>query len=204
MDTRKSNFNRNLAIILVILYLFSLGAFSLGNWEAGSNGMQWWMVLLNIPILSIPLVLLFGSIYILVISWREHAAGRPVSPRMATTIHWAPRLAACLIIFFVSLFSLDVFESGAGLLEMLGGFLIHNIPSIAMLILLLFAWKRPAVGFWAFLAAGIAFAAFFVRSPQDLPSLLLFVLPILLVAGLFYADWRWLGPVSHTPLNGTA
>ena len=32
-------------------------------------------------------------------------------------------------------------------LELLGGFLIHNILSISILILLIFAWKRPVVGF---------------------------------------------------------
>jgi len=26
---------------------------------------------------------------------------------------------------------------------------------------------------------------------------LIFVLPILLVAGLFYADWKWVGPRPH-------
>jgi len=61
-----------------------------------------------------------------------------------------------------------------------------------MLVLLVFAWKRPALGFVAFLAAAAVFAIFFVRDLYDLPNVLLFVLPLLLVAFLFYADWRWL------------
>ena len=79
-------------------------------------------------------------------------------------------------------------------LELLGAFLMHNIPSIGMLVLLIFAWKRPMVGFVAFLVAAALFAIFFVRDIYALPNLLLFVFPILLVAFLFYVDWKWLKP----------
>ena len=48
-----------------------------------------------------------------------------------------------LIIFFVGLFSLDVFGTGAPALEVLVGFLLHNMPSIVMLVLLIAAWKQP-------------------------------------------------------------
>jgi hypothetical protein len=33
-----------------------------------------------------------------------------------------------------------------------------------------------------------------VRGIFSLPNLFLFVLPILLIAFLFYADWQWLNP----------
>jgi hypothetical protein len=192
MDTQK--FNRNLLVILILLYTLTIAAFSYANWAGDPEFMQWWRMLLNIPILSIPLVLLYGSIYVLAVGWREHSTLGQVSPRLARIIHWAPRVAAILIIFFMSLFSLDVFEMEATPLELLGGFLIHNIPSIGMLVLLIFAWKRPVVGFVAFLAAAALFTVFFVRDIEALPNVIIFVLPILLIAGLFYADWRWIKP----------
>jgi hypothetical protein len=37
----------------------------------------------------------------------------------------------------------------------------------------------------------IAFVTLFVRSFYALANLVLFVLPLLLVAFLFYADWKW-------------
>lgn len=199
MDAQNSQFNRILLVILMLLYVLTLAAFSYANWAAGPEFMQWWMMLLNLLILSIPLVLVFGSIYVLVVGWREYAAGMALEPRLAKIIHWAPRLAAILIIFFFSLFSLDVFEMEGAPLELLGGFLIHNIPSIAMLVLLFFAWKRPVVGFAAFLAVAVFFTFFFVRDIEALPNLLLFVLPIFLIAALFYADWQWL---AQPPTNG--
>ena len=194
MQTQKSRFNRVLFIVLAALYVLTLVAFIYANWSSEPDFQQWWMLLLNIPILSIPLVLLYGSIYVLVVAWREHSTGSPVSPRLARIIHWAPRVAAIMIIFFVTLFSLDVFEMGGTPLQLLGAFLMHNIPSIIMIILLLVAWKRPAVGFVAFLIAAVAFAVFFVRDISALPSLLLVVFPILMVALLFYADWKLTKP----------
>jgi hypothetical protein len=194
METNKSSFNRNLLITLGILYLLTIAIFGYLNWAADPQSTKWWILLLNLLILSIPFVLLYGSIYVLVLGWREHSTLRQINPHLAKIIHWAPRLAASLIIFFIGLFSLDVFEMDASPLELLGGFLIHNIPSIVMLVLLIFAWKRPVVGFLAFLVVAAAFTFFFVRSIYALSNLLLFVLPILLIAFLFYADWKWLKP----------
>lgn len=194
MQPQPSRFSRILAIILVILYVLSLAALNYANWAADPDFMQWWMLLLNILILSIPLVLLYGAIYVLLMGWHQRSTQGRVSPRLAQIIHWAPRVAALLIIFFVGLFSLDMFGTGAPPHEVLSGFLIHNLPSIVLLVLLIFAWKRPVVGFLAFLIAAAAFALLFVRDVYSLPNLLLFVLPILLVASLFYADWQWLRP----------
>jgi hypothetical protein len=190
METHKSQFNRNLSIVLVALYLVTIAIFVYPVLASEPDLTAWWMILINILILSIPLLLLYGSIYVLIRGWHERTTLGRLSPRLAKIIRWAPRLAAILIIFFVGLFSLDVFGSGAPPLEVLGAFLMHNIPSIAMLILLAFAWKRPVVGFVAFLMVAAAFSFFFFSGG----NLLLFILPILLIAFLFYADWQWLKP----------
>ena len=200
-SAQKSGFKRILLIVLAVLYVGTLAVFIYAEWAADPESAQWWMMALNALILSIPLVLLYGSIYVLVVAWREHSKQGQVSQPLAKIIHWAPRVAAILIIFFTSLFSLDVFEMDAPPLQLLGGFIMHNIPSIVMIVLLIFAWKRPAVGFAAFIIAAALFAIFFVRDMYALPNLLLFVLPILLVAFLFYADWKWLAPQAPTPAD---
>lgn len=194
MEIHKSQFNRTLLIVLVVLYLLTVAVFVYPMLASEPGMTEWWMIPLNILILSIPLVLLYGSIYVLIRGWHERSTSGEVSPRLTKIIHWAPRVAAIMIIFFMSLFSLDVFGMGASPLEVLGAFLMHNIPSIIMIIFLVFAWKRPVVGFVVFLIAGIAFAIFSVRDFDSLPNLLLFVFPILLIASLFYADWKWLNP----------
>jgi hypothetical protein len=199
MDTQKSHFNRYLLTVLAILFALTLAALIYPELAASQGNGQWWMALLNLLILSIPLILLYGSIYVLVIAWREHAARRQIKPRLARIIHWAPRIASIVIILFISLFSLDVFETQASPLELLGGLLLHNLPSLVLLVLLIFAWERPAVGFVAFLIFAVLFIAFFVRSLYAVPNLIVFVFPILLIAGLFYADWKWLKPPLPAP-----
>ena len=194
MDTQRSHFHRNLLITLVVLFVLTLAALGYAIWTAERGNMQEWEMLLNIPILSIPLVLIYGSIYVLIMGWHEHSTFGRVSPRLAKIIYWSPRVAAILIILFVGLFSLDVFEMDATPLELLGGFILHNIPSIIMLVVLIFAWKRPVVGFVAFLVVAVAFTIFFVRDIYALNNLLLFVLPLLLIASLSYAERQWLKP----------
>ncbi len=192
MNTQKSQFNRNTLIILGILFVLSLAAFIYMIWTLEAANMQWWEMLFTIILVSIPFVLLYGSVYVLLIGWHEHSKTGQVSTRLGKVIHWMPRIAAILIILFISMFSFDVFEMEGTLFEKIGGFLIHNIPSIALIVLLAFAWNRPVIGFVAFVAAAVFFAAFFVRGVENLLNLVIFVFPILLIGLLFYADWKWL------------
>lgn len=191
MEPQKSNFQRNLLIILVTLFVLALAGLSVLTWTMEGNNLSPGEMLLNVLSLSIPLLLLFGAPYVLILGWHEHSTLGRVGPRLARIIHWTPRIAALLIILFTSLFSFDVFGGGGTPLQLLGAFLMHNIPSITMLVVLAFAWRRPVVGFAAFLIVAVAFLVFFVRDIFALTNLMLFVLPLLLVAFLFYADWRW-------------
>jgi hypothetical protein len=100
----------------------------------------------------------------------------------------------------VSLFSLDVLEMEASPLELLGAFLMHSLPSIVMIVMLAFAWRRPVVGFIAFLLAGLFFLRFVILG-FDLGHFLLFSGPLLLISAMFYIDWRWLKPQAPTPLH---
>jgi hypothetical protein len=192
MDAQRSHFQRGLSLTLIVLFVLTLIALSYATWTVERENLQGWEMLLNVLILSLPLLLIYGSVYVLLMGRHERSSQGKVSPGLAKIIHWAPRLAAILIILFTGLFSLDVFGTGAPPIEVLGAFLMHNLPSIVMLILLILAWKRPVVGFVAFLVIAVAFTLFFVRDIYALTNLALFVLPLLLVASLFYADWQWL------------
>lgn len=196
MNLSISAFRRNLVIGMVVLFLLTQALIFYPGLASDPGQPEWWTVLLNLLIISIPLTLLYGSLYMVVMAWREHALHGQVESHLAKFIHWAARTAVVVIGGFLSLFSLDVFELQASPLELLAGFLMHNLPTIALLVLLAFAWKRPAVGFVAFLIAGMLFAVFFVRDFYALPNLVLFVLPLLLIAALFYIDWKWLGGAS--------
>jgi hypothetical protein len=202
MAARASQFNRLLLIFMIVLYGITLLAFSYGEWTANPEPVLW-MAVVNALILSIPLILFYGSVYVLISAWREHSQTGQIDPRLDRVIHWAPRLAAIGIIFFVSLFSLDVFEIEATLLEQLVGFVMHSLPSITLILVLVVAWRRPVVGFIAFLIAGLFFLRFVISGP-DLAHFLLFSGPLLLVSALFYADWRLHIPKSPHSLDSVA
>jgi hypothetical protein len=196
MAAQATRSNRFLMFLMGGLYLVSLGAFTYANMRDDPGNILW-IHALNVLILSIPLVLLYGSAYVLITTWREHSLTGQLTPRQAKIIHWAPRLAAILIIFFVTLFSLDVFDTEAAPIEILIGFIVHNIPSIFMILMLVLAWRRPVIGFLAFLLAGLFFLIVFF----SLGNVLLFAAPLLLISALFYADWRWLKPQPPAPIN---
>jgi hypothetical protein len=67
-------------------------------------------------------------------------------------------------------------------------------------VLLFFAWRRPVVGFVAFLLAGLLFLPFAITD-LNLGHFLLFSGPMLLISGLFFADWRWHAPQPPTPID---
>ena len=71
-------------------------------------------------------------------------------------VRWLARAAAVLAILYLSLFSLDIFSSGAPVGAMLLGFLIHNIPSLILIIILVIAWRFEIAGGILFLLACVA------------------------------------------------
>ena len=56
------------------------------------------------------------------------------------------RILLIIMILFFALFSLDVFEDGGKFWDMVLGFIMHNIPSFVMIIILIIAWKRENIG----------------------------------------------------------
>ena len=191
METERSSmFNRVLITTLVLLYVLSLGSLLYGNYMAGDSAL--WQMIVSGILLSIPLILFYGLIYVLVMAARQRRSQGTVDQRLAKLIYWSPRVAGILIILFVSLFALDVFEAGHPLGEMLLGFLMHMLPSIAMAIVLALAWRWEWVGFVTFLLAGLFFLRAMLFNPmQGLGMFLLFSGPMFLIALLFGANWRW-------------
>lgn len=75
-------------------------------------------------------------------------------------LYWTPRLLSILFICFLTLFSFDVFESGMSAGEVALGLLMHNIPSIIMIVLLVIAWRKEIVGAVSYFSAGILYIGF--------------------------------------------
>jgi len=192
MNTR----SRHLVLfgVLSFLFLLSLSYFIYGNLQAGSTPEQ---LVFSTLLLAVPLGLLFFSIGLLIEAVGQHRQGG-LSARMAKFVYLTPRIAGLLIALFTGLFALDVFEMEGSIWEKIGGFLIHAAPSIIMLTVLALAWRWEWVGALVFGLAALFFLRFVIGSPMyGFGNLLLFVLPMALVAALFWLNWRWRGELGR-------
>lgn len=75
-------------------------------------------------------------------------------------VYWTPRILSIIFILFLALFSLDIFEGNYGFWGTILGLLMHNIPSLVLLIVLLISWKHEIVGGIGFVLAGILYLVF--------------------------------------------
>jgi hypothetical protein len=178
-----------LVTVLIVLFVLSLSMFGYANFRAGSTPSD---ILLSSLLLAVPLALLYFSIDLIVEAWLQHRSQGRVSPRMAKFLYRTPRIAGILIAVFTGLFALDVFDMEGSLWQKIGGFLIHAAPTLVMLIFLIIAWRREWVGAVVFGLVAIYFMRFVLSgSIYSFGNMLLFVLPMALVAVLFWLNWRW-------------
>ena len=113
-------------------------------------------------------------------------------------LYWIPRILSILFICFLMLFSLDVFEPGLTAKEIALGLLMHNIPSIILIVLLVFAWRYELVGAVSFLGAGILYitrvSLSVLNSGLEWHRVLLWstiiALPAILIGVLFLVSWK--------------
>ncbi|MHB8070459.1 MAG: DUF7670 domain-containing protein [Candidatus Cryosericum sp.] len=96
---------------------------------------------------------------------------------------WIPRTLMILFIVFLTMFSLDVFEMEGTLLAKLGGFVMHSIPSIVLVLVLLVSWRRPVVGGILTLASA---AALMLRWHLRIGvTFVTLILPVIIIGVLF-------------------
>jgi hypothetical protein len=110
-----------------------------------------------------------------------------MSKSVKSILLWLPRILGILFTLFVGLFSLDVFEMGGGFWNILGGFLIHNIPTLILVAALVIGWRREWAGAVGFLGFG-AWYLVTVRGFNAGTYIMLAGIP-LLVGALFLAGW---------------
>ena len=113
-------------------------------------------------------------------------------------IHWLPRISCILAILFISVFALDAFNPEKTVLQQIGDFLIHLIPSFVLIIFLFIAWKREFIGGIIFILVGLGFSPFvFMHNYKmnqsfwmSLMIILLITVPFVIVGTLFIVSHR--------------
>ena len=110
-------------------------------------------------------------------------------------IVWAPRILSILLLAFLALFSLDIFDGNYGFWGTILGLFMHNIPALILLAVVIISWKRELVGAIAFILAGLLYICLTIFN-RDIPWYLALSWsmtiagPALLVGILFFIGWR--------------
>ena len=116
-----------------------------------------------------------------------------MAKKISGYIVWPPRILSLLFIITIALMSLDVIRPGLSPRQILAGLLMHNIPTIAMIFVLVIAWKHEIVGGLAFLLAGLLYIFMTARAKIDwsvaLSWNLTIAAPALLIGILFLISW---------------
>lgn len=117
--------------------------------------------------------------------------------------YWAPRALGIGMILFLALFSFDVFDMEGTLWEKIGGFLIHNIPSFILILLLVISWRWEWVGAVGFTILGLAFSLANLNAHWSEHALI--SAPLILIGLLFLISWqRARRAVTPGQSNGSA
>ena len=117
--------------------------------------------------------------------------GQKVNP----FIYWTPRILSILLLLFMTLFSLDVFEPGLTAWQIAVGLFMHNLPVLILAAVLIISWRYEIVGGIAFILADILFIIFTVVREDFEPwyislawSMILAV-PAFIIGILFLVGW---------------
>jgi hypothetical protein len=103
-------------------------------------------------------------------------------------LFWIPRGLILLFALFTMLFSLDVFEINAPWYQFALGFIIHNFPVFAMLLILWISWKHPAISSIICYLLMVVFA-YIVRSNGLFYVPLIFTFPLFIIATMFLFEY---------------
>lgn len=116
------------------------------------------------------------------------------NPNIGKGLYWTPRILAIVFILFISLFALDIFGMHLGFWGTIAGLFIHLIPSFAMIIALIIAWKHEMVGAVIFIALGLFYILMLLMNPNLEWYMLSWALtiagPAILTGILFLMNWN--------------
>jgi hypothetical protein len=103
-------------------------------------------------------------------------------------LFWTPRILCILFALFLSMFSFDVFDEGYNFWQAIFAFIMHNIPTALVIIILLFSWRWEWIGGILFVALGILYIIASLGK-FNLDAFLLISGPLFLIGILFFINW---------------
>lgn len=200
METTKIlKFKQGLGAVLAVLFVLSLAGTMIAPLMLGGEEFKTWELIVNSLLIAIPLAVLYALIGILIMAMYQHQQHEKFNSRLAKWLYWSPRICSIVLVAFMSLFALDVFEEGYSLGEVLLAFLMHMLPMITLAIVLVITWRREWVGAVIFGLAGVMISVLTLsRGIQGVATVLIIGAPLLMIALLYGANARWKHEIENT------
>jgi hypothetical protein len=105
-----------------------------------------------------------------------------------SVILWLPRILTILMALFLMVFSLDVFDGQHSFAQTLAAFLMHNIPSFLLIIILVIAWHREWLGAVIFPVLGLTYLLTNLHAHWSVHAVI--TVPLILMGLLFLLAWN--------------
>lgn len=176
---------------IVLTGLFIVSLYLVGYKQFNNSSEPLWAVIINLALMSLPLILLFGPIGLILTALDQKRMEGKIGLRLSHVLFYAPRIAGILMIT-VSLFTLDVFGGYETFQQKIPGFGRNAAPSIILTILVIFSLRKPVIGFVIFGLAAIIFMPFVISSHGIVAgNFIIFVAPMAIISALFWINWKW-------------
>ena len=115
-------------------------------------------------------------------------------------LFWTPRLLSILFAAFLGVFAADAFSESRGPWSTAAGLILHLVPSAAILLMLVIAWRREWLGGLLYLAFGLVFLVASWGSADWIGLGAMSVLPLVIALGFLAHWWLWRGsPLKQGP-----
>jgi hypothetical protein len=105
------------------------------------------------------------------------------------TLFWLPRGMGIVFVLFLSIFALDIFDTGLNFWETILGLFMHLIPSIVLAIAVAASWRHEWVGAAVFMGWTVFYVTV-MRGFDWIAYALIAGIPFG-VGVLFLAGWVW-------------
>lgn len=189
MEKKKKK--KHIWIYWIILFGLYVGSLYLLGYEQFKNPSEpFWIMITNLVLISLPLILLFGPIGLILTALDQKRTEGKIGLRLSRVLFYAPRIAGILMIT-VSLFTLDVFGDNETFQQQFPGLVRHAAPSIILTILVISALRKPVIGFIIFGLAAIVFMTLSSSHGLVAGNFIIFVAPLAIISALFWINWKW-------------
>jgi len=101
-------------------------------------------------------------------------------------LFWLPRVLSVLLVIFISIFALDVFNEYHSFSEIIIPLFLHLIPSLILIALAIVAWRWERIGGLIYIAFGIFYIITMKRSFHFNLSWILTISGPLFLIGLLF------------------